>query len=164
RPFAAEVRSRADPDSDRLVTDWDIGKVRVARHPMLQIGKIRIRQEGNKIYPCLLQSFDDCVYRCCLHSDFFSSSLYIPRFRRLQAKPKKCLTPPRRAKGRGSVVTHRTLLNISSPLSPTGHAILVSTIPALLGAEDIAFQKLIAPDERRTSIANFSLTSRSRQL
>jgi hypothetical protein len=51
-----------------------------------------------------------------------------------------------------------------SPLSPTGHAILVSTIPALLGAEDIAFQKLIAPGERRTSIANFSLTSRSRQL
>jgi hypothetical protein len=36
--------------------------------------------------------------------------------------------------------------------------------PALLGAEDIAFRKLIAPGERRTSIADFSLTSRSRQL
>src|SRR5262245_48851968 len=48
----------------------------VARHPMLQIGKIRIRQERNKIYPRLLQSVDDCVYRCGFHSGPFLSLLY----------------------------------------------------------------------------------------
>src|SRR5262245_53237253 len=45
---------------------------------MLQIGKIRIRQERNKIYPRLLQSLDDCVYRCCFHSGSFPEPLYDP--------------------------------------------------------------------------------------